>query len=178
MQKEKKVHIELPALNGSKTADPVKSPASNRFKLVPASATQLKELVLNVSWNSTDQKLHIKAVENYHFDVYRWVESIKKTYAESQKGPFVDLEQDAILLHFMDHLGHEVATFKFKELKLIEHKVDLSYTKIGNLVHDIQIQYKDVEKLDTSELVDWSTRNDVSNNEEADEEWLSVGDSL
>ena len=183
MQKEKKVRIELPAtIDGTNSNNPpVKfkkskmSPTSNNFLLAPAYMPQIKELIISVTWNSVNKTIHIKARENLHFDVYRWVKSIKEIYAELQKGPFLDLEQNAILLHFLDNIGHEIATLKFKELKLVNHQVDLTYEKSNNvLMHDIHIEYKDIEEIDITEFVDWSTINPADQNKESDEEWQTV----
>ncbi len=191
MQKEKKVRIELPAIDGTKSDSlPIKfkrskkSPTSNNFLLVPASAPQIQECVSDAKWNSVEKSLQLQVRENLHFDVNRWIESIKKTYAETQKGPFVDLEQDAIMLHFLDHLGHEVFTLKFKELKLMDHHVDLSAAGGGetfgaefeskNLIHHIHLTYKYTEEVDCSKLVNFDLMRLTDNNKTSDEEWQTV----
>jgi len=181
MQKEKKVRIELPALDGTQAESlPIKfkkskrAPTSHHFLVVPAAAPQISECVIDVKWNSVQKSLQLQVKENLHFDTYHWTELIKKTYAESQKGPFVDLEQDAILIHFLDPLGHEVSTLKFKELKLMNHQVNLSYDMDhGHLVHHVCVEYKEVEEIDISEFVDWSLMKH-DDNEVSDEEWQTV----
>ena len=187
MQKEKKVRIDLPSRDGSKPIDPQikckkakRCPTSCNFKFVPASANEVQNLVLDVKWNSVAKSIELKVKENLHFDVFNWVESIKKTYAETQKGPFVDLDQDAVFIHFLDHLGHEVSTMKFKELKLVDHETNLSYVKSDcqkaskDLIHKIHLQYKDVDKIEIEEFVDWSEKTMTTENDESDEEWQTV----
>jgi hypothetical protein len=184
MQKEKHVRIDLPSRDGSDPCDPQvkfkkskRDPTAYNFRFVPASAKEVQSLVLDVNWNSVEKTISLKVKENVHFDVYNWVESIKKTYVETQKGPFVDLDQDAILLHFLDHLGHEVSTMKFKELKLVAHEVNLAYKKENpakDLIHKIKIQYKDAEQIEIEEFVDWSERSMATDNDESDEEWQTV----
>ena len=191
MQKEKKVRIELPAIDGTKADSlPIKfkkskkSPTSNNFLLVPTSSPQIQKCVSDVKWNSVKKSLQLQVRENLHFDVNRWIESIKKTYAETLKGPFVDLEQDAIMLHFLDHLGHEVFTLKFKELKLMDHQVTLSKAaNLGafgvefepkNLIHHIHLEYKYPEEVDCSKLVNFDPVRLTDNNETSDEEWQTI----
>lgn len=188
MQKEKHVRIELPAVDGSRDTDlPLKfkkskkKPTSNNFKVMPLSAPQLRELIYRVDWDSIDKKITFKAHENPHFDVYHWIESVKKLYAETQKGPFVDLEQDAVLVHFLDSLGHEVATLKFTSLQLVGHDVKMMSGTIidrdvpcGTLTHNIVLQYQEVNEVDIREFVDWAEENLVTDNEETDQEWQTV----
>lgn len=182
MQKEKKVRIELPALDGTQTDSlPIKfkkskrAPSAHNFRVVPAASHQIQHLVREVVWDSSDKTLCFEIMENLHFDVYKWVELIRRTYAETQKGPFVDLEQDSIMIHFLDHLGDEVFTLKFKELKLLNHNVKMTYRLNldghKDLIHVIKIQYKDTEEVDCSEF-EWNPMRD--DNEDSDEEWQTV----
>jgi hypothetical protein len=183
MQKEKHVRIDLPSEDGSSMDDlPIKfkkskrSPSAHNFKVVPAASHQIQELVQKVVWDSHDKTLYFEIKENVHFDVYKWIELIRRTYAETQKGPFVDLEQDSIMIHFLDHLGHEVFTLRFKELKLLDHNVNLEQKHNLNghedMIHVIKIQYNDSESVDIRELFEWNPQRD--DNEDTDEEWQTV----
>tara|TARA_Y100000034_G_C6769855_1_gene343400 strand:- start:150 stop:701 length:552 start_codon:yes stop_codon:yes gene_type:complete len=180
MQTEKKVKIELPAIDGTKPDTPVK-PKKHKgqpsdFQFIPKFAPQLAEYVQSVKWDSLEKTLDLVVKETPHFEVYEWTEHIKKKTAEAMKGPFnVDLDSDIIVVKFLDSTGEVNTTMSFRNITLEKHRCKLG-KKLANLKHRILLAYENVEKMEPDECREWTSAlfSVDHQNEEADDEWQSV----
>jgi hypothetical protein len=186
MQTEKKVKIELPAIDGTRKDTPVKSkkakhaPVTSHFAFVPKFAPQLKKHVKKARWNSASKMIDLVINETPHFEVYEWLEHIKQQTADAMKGPFgVDLDNDTISLDFFDPEDTPVGGVCFKNITLEKHKCTVSDSCDGTLNHKVRLSYESVERTPTEKLRHWdsSVYSVDHQNEEADDEWQSVEDA-
>lgn len=94
---------------------------------------------------------------------------------EIQKGPFVDLNQDAVHLTFNDRNDVKVVEIKFKNISLLKHECDLGvFSDIvceDGLFYHITLGYQEAELVDDQpiEFVSGPTKNEVT-----DAEWSTI----
>jgi hypothetical protein len=185
MSKTEKVRIELPPVKCG--IPPVKEckinnkrPTTNKFKLIPKYIPFLSQFVETVSWDCAGQTIDITISETDRFEAYKWFGGINKRMAESQKSSFVDLEQDSLLLVFVDENDKEVTSVKFRGLCLVEHECYLAkdYPVENLLVHSVKLQYSDCETVpifhDEFGLVTPSQRNEIVDNEWQADQYVEV----
>ena len=180
MQKEKKVKIELPAIDGSKPDTPIKhvkhkeNPLSNNFFFRPKFASSLGEHVESVKWDSINKTFVVVIKETHDFKTYRWLEYMKDKAVQAAKGPFnIDIDNDAIVLDFHDDEGTIFNRIEFKNITLAKHFCKLG-KHLGSLKHKIVLKYDKSEMIDV-EVVDFDPHSDQ--NKEADDEWQTVADA-
>jgi len=73
---------------------------------------------------------------------------IRKQQIEIKKGPFIDLNQDALTLQLQNNVGDEIACLKFKNIDLIDHACDLIQNlefQKDCLIHKLLLGYQEVE---------------------------------
>jgi len=178
MNKTEKVRIELTA----KQNPPVKycnsknkPPMSENFKLVPKYIPFLSQFIKEASWNCAEKTINIEIKETAEFDSYNWFGGINKRMSEAQKSSFVDLDQDSLLLIFMDECDKEVASIKFCGLQLVKHFCYLSKKHQDSLCHSISIHYTECEMIPKTRTEEDNFRRSYADeNIIVDEEWQEV----
>ena len=179
MIKTEHVKIEIPPAERKSPNPPLKirkprsMPTGGRFKFVPKQMPHLAEYVKSVKWSSDSKRILLEIAETPAFDVYTWIEYIDKRQKEIQKGPFVNLNEDLISLHFLDENDQEIAQVKLINISLARHccKLNAEGSKDKPLRHQIVLGYQE-EKLILPPPEE--TEPDQFNNNVADEEWTEV----
>jgi len=179
MNKTETVKIELTA----KQSPPVKHcnsknkpPMSEKFKLVPKYIPFLVQFITESSWNCVEKTIDIEINETAGFDAYNWFGGINKRMAEAQKSSFVDLDQDSLLLVFMDECEKEVANIKFCGLELMSHHCYLSKSYQYSLCHSITIHYTECVAIPNTRTEEEENfrRSHSDENVIVDEEWQEI----
>lgn len=172
--KDEQVRIELPKVNMTESIGPPvkykKEVRLGKFSFVPKIMPKLKDQVDAVTWKSTEKTLELVIRETPEFDVYKWVQYIQKRYAEAIKGPFVDLDEDAIHLSF---LGDEevIAKLVFKNLCVKHHELTLLTQSLSpGIYYSLLLSYSECN------FIEIEPEEEVSTNELVDQEWQTVTD--
>lgn len=184
MSKVEKVRIEIPSKNPPVKHCKVRNqrPVSGKFKLVPKYMPFLTQFITDVTWNCQERFLEFNILETARFDAYDWFGGINKRVADSQKSSFVDLEQDSLLMVFLDECDKEVMNIKFRGLILENHHCYLSKESSGfgidspdePLIHSVRIKYSDSETIAPAHVEDEYDLKIMSTdqkNEMVDQEW-------
>jgi len=157
-----------------KVKPPKSMPTGGKFRFVPKQMPHLQNFVKSVKWSSSSKKVRLEIAETPMFDVYKWIEYIDERQKEIQKGPFVNLNEDAIMIHFLDANDQENARLKLINISLESHscKLDSEIDSVDRpLRHRMILSYQDeVMTLPAPE----EKESDQFNNSLADEEWASV----
>lgn len=184
MQKEKKVSIELPALDGTKPDTPIKhkkhrgSPTTNQFAFSPKFAPQLCKEVEKFKWNSVKKTLDVVIRETPNFETHDFIEHVKQQKEAQKKGPFnIDIDNDHIIVEFFEGEGAPIAKLDFEGLNIVKHEVAVGYHVLPEtLKHKLRISYEKCKKMDLEDaefrIFDMDHQNEV-----ADDEWQSVEDA-
>lgn len=181
MKMEEKVTINLNAKNG--VNPPVKfckvrngRPNSTKFKFVPKNFAHLSEFVECINWNSSQKKLYLSTSETSKFEVMKWLEFVENQYNEIQKSPFVDLDTNAAVLTFFDSCDIEVATVRFKNIKLEDHNCTVSKEganlTYNYLRHSISLSYQYATVSVNLSRTD--EKEDKETNSSEDYEWQTI----
>ena len=190
MSKIEKVRIELP----NNTVElPIKCcktrnnrPMTDKWHLVPKYIPFLSKFMKEVSWNCAEKTIDIEISETAGFDAYNWFGGINKRMQEAQKSSFVDMDQDSLLLVFMDECEKQVASIKFCGLQLVKHFCYLSNAESLSafgidenpsfLCHSVSIKYTECEMMPNfrEEEEENFRRSHTDENEIVDEEWQEV----
>jgi hypothetical protein len=145
----------------------------NQFRLIPRFMPFLSEFVEEVTWDCADQILEIQIAETPRFEAFQWFGTINKRYGEAQKSSFVDLDKDSLRLEFLDTCSHEVASLKFRNMKMIDHKCYLDKNGIDSHVsHRIKVKYSEWELLPHTPEEEPVRLTPDKLNEMTDQEWL------
>jgi hypothetical protein len=176
MNKTEVVHIEL---QGHAESVPVKQckarnkqPLSNKFKLIPKYIPFLSQFIQKVSWDCAEKTLEIEIDETANFDSYNWFGGINKRMSEAQKTSFVDLDQDSLMLIFMDESNAQVACIKFCGLYLKKHYLEFGNYSIDHILsHSIILGYQESEIIKIESEDEDFRRSQTDENEIVDEEW-------
>jgi hypothetical protein len=86
--------------------------------------------------------------ETAEFSAFEWFGTINDRWAEMQRSAFSDMEQDSLLLTYLDDGGKEVTSFKFKDVSLTSHATfSASCDQFGvdtdcALTHSITLSYR------------------------------------
>lgn len=184
MSKVEKVRIEIPSKNPPSKPCRVRNqrPVSGKFKLVPKYMPFLTQFITDVSWNCQERIIEFNVFETARFDAYDWFGGINKRVADSQKSSFVDLEQDSLLLVFLDECDKEVVNIKVRGLVLVDHHCYVSNESSGYgidspdepLRHSVKIKYSDSETIAPSHIeddYDLKIMSTEQKNELVDQEW-------
>lgn len=159
MNKVEKVTIDLGSKNG--TLNPpvqftkkIGSPDNGDFDFLPKAFLALNDQVISVVWRAIDKTLDIIIKETANFDVYRWIEYVAKEHDELQKSPFVDTNNNLLLINFKDGQKKEIAQARFKNLNVLSHSCTLTrnvcYGLDSNvLIHELKLQYSYIEFVPT-----------------------------
>lgn len=165
--------------------DKIKALQKHRFVLTPKPWKQLSKCVYDVEWNSIHKTMVVRMHETSELDVYKWMQYVKQQHAENLKGPFVDLDKDALMLSLIDEAGKEFASFRFKNINITDHTCEFCYYEMTHphdasdcfceepgqceLVHRITISYQEAELTKKKEEV----IDPNNNNQFTDAEWKS-----
>jgi hypothetical protein len=125
----------------------VNYPTCHRFALTPQHNKELTQFIHDVKWKAVSKQLRIVAIETPDLAVFQLMEYMRDRQKEVQSGPFVNLEEDALLLQMFDKEGKVIGSLKFKNLSLVGHRCHFDMTSVGNLCHTLTIQYQEVKKL-------------------------------
>ena len=119
-------------------------PMCNRFLLTPRHNEILAQVIHDVKWKAVSRKLRISVYETGNLDVFNWMEYMRKREKVAQEGPFVDWEEDALLLQMFDEKGEEIDSLKFKNISLVSHRCHFDMTATQHLTHVLTVQYQEV----------------------------------
>lgn len=142
---------------------------------MPKLFPQLKHYVKRVAWDSSRKEVCIQIGETAQFEVVKWMNWVDKQHHEIEKSPFVDIDSNHAILTFMDDVGAEVATLKFKNLKVESHSCRLHSGDAKNM--PVFVQHHIVLSYQEAELQVMADRDDsafVNPNEHKDDEWQTV----
>ncbi len=181
MKTEEKVRIEIegaPIIRLQKG-----KPVAYKYKIVPRFCPALRNSFKQTTWKHATRKLILSIEETSEFDAFNWISSMNDRRREAQRGPFADLEQDALALILVDHVGTEIAGYKFLNLELRKHEVNLYQQKLfgvcqqsdeTTLTHHVTIYYHDFVKLDLEKPRINSSLAWIDPQNLIDEEWKTV----
>jgi len=147
-------------------------PTTMNYWLIPRHKPALSESIKDVCWEAVDKTLLLFVEETSSLDVYSWMEYMRERKKQAQEGPFINLDEDALMLKMYDGGWNFLGGFKFVNLTLIKHqchlsKMDHGYGTVSALAHRLTIQYEEVKVVDLPE--------EPKNAQEAvDEEWQTV----
>ena len=159
----------LPPVNIKKIE--TSSPVKTKFRLIPKYDRSLESYVESVDWDCVSKTLKIMIRETAKFSAFAWFGTINDRQLEMQRAAFSDMEQDTLMLMFLDDGDRSVALFKFKELKLVGHELSLDKALLNidnTVVHQIRIHYNSFTKIEKKEEIDPSK--DLGQ----DEEWMTI----
>lgn len=142
-------------------------PANNTFVLIPRHNPSLAKHIDSLIWRAVAKSLHLNVDETPDLDVFRWMEYMRNRQREIKEGPFVNLDEDALVLCIKDGAGRPLGCLKFMNLSLEEHSCYFDKDGTGALSHSLIIQYQEVKSIPVSE--------EPTNLQKAvDEEWQRV----
>lgn len=125
----------------------MEQPSCNRFVLTPQHNKELAQHIYDVKWKAVSKKLRVSITETPDLEVFQWMEYMRDRHKEVQSGPFVNLDEDALLLQMFDKEGNVIGSLKFKNLSLVGHRCHFDMTSVGGLSHTLTIQYQEAKKL-------------------------------
>lgn len=179
MKTEEKVRIEgAPIIRLQKG-----KPVAYKYKIVPRFCPALRNSFKQVTWKHAKKKIVLAIEETSDFDAFNWISSMNDRRREAQRGPFADLEQDALALILIDHSGTEIAGYKFLNLELKKHEVNLYQQKMFDLIqpsdetlltHHVTLFYHDFVKIDLEKPRINSSLAWIDPQSLIDEEWKTV----
>lgn len=143
-------------------------PAAGNYVLEPRHKPELARHISKISWRAVSKELHITVQETSDLDVFHWMEYIQNRHKEISKGPFIDLEKDALILRMFDGENKELGRVRFKNLSLGEHMCSFGSDKTGGLKHKLVIKYQEVDRIEQLDPDKKDAQKVV------DEEWQTV----
>jgi hypothetical protein len=183
MTNTEKVDISL-----DKIPTPVVCPVRNtrackgEFRLIPRIMPFLAEFVQEVVWDAAEQTLEIVITETPRFEAFQWLVNMNKRYGEAQKTSFVDLDKESVKLTFLDCCHNEVASLKFRHMKMTGHKCELKQcTDFGTpetnpVSHRVKVKYSEWELLPRTEEEEPVKLTPDKLNQMTDQEWAQLPD--
>ena len=148
----------------------VSCPSKGIFYLIPRHQPELAGSITDVKWNMVAKNLCVIAKETPDMGVCRWMEYMNKRQKQIKEGPFVDLNDDALLLRMFDSQSHEVTRIKFKNLSLKNHSCVFENNEMENLQHEMLIEYQECDMSPDPEPENLKR----ATNELTDKEWQSA----
>lgn len=143
---------------------PVKgSPTTGIFCLIPSQQPELGKQIDKVVWKAQDKTIQVDIKETPDLGVCRWMEYIHQRQKQIKEGPFVDLDEDALILKMFDSQNREVARLKFQNISLQDHHCKFCKDSTSNLTHYLVVEYQQCDLIDLDEKF-----------EHPDLEWKSV----
>lgn len=143
---------------------------SHRFVLTPRPLKHLRKYMRDVTWNSTTKMLIIHACETPKFEIYEWLEYIRKQTVENKKGPFVDLDKDALTLQMLGQDTQECVYLKFKNLSVVDHTCTMACNDSHALIYHITLGYQEMD-IEKKEKATDDPVSSLDVNRISDEEW-------
>ena len=128
-------------------------PTSMNYWLVPKHKPDLGKNIKDVHWEAIDKTLNILVEETAAMDVFHWMEYMRERKKQAQEGPFINLDEDALMLKVCDGAEVLLACFRFSNLTLVHHQCRLSkdsvgYTAGSAMTHRLTIRYEEVHEVD------------------------------
>ena len=131
-------------------------PLADKMQVALKSIPHISKFIHSFIWNEASKTAEIVVFETPKLEAISWIRSINEKRKEAQKGPFVDLEEDAITLTLFDDLNKEVGEFKFSNFDLLDHECSLyngghaGDYGIGTkeyMLHTVKLKYEKCEQL-------------------------------
>ena len=147
-----------------KKEKPAPNPAN--FLVIPRFAPFLQKEISGVRWDCYSKTISMDIHENDECNALEWI-----TEMNERKATLSEIEQDHLVVVFLDDDKKEIYRLKLIGLSLTEHKCFLS-GPAKKLVHYIQIGYDKLEKIKREKSSeDALNRSGVP---ETDREWIQV----
>ena len=143
-------------------------PTSHNYVLVPRHKPELAKNIRKVTWQAVTKQLHITILETPDLDVFAWMEYLRNRRKEIETGPFVDMNEDALILKIFDGDHRELGRLRFRNFSLEKHLCCFNSECVGGLQHRIAIHYEDVDKLP------FEVEETVNAQKEVDKEWQTL----
>lgn len=123
---------------------PVGLPDSHEFVITPKICSQLRYFIKKARWDACKKTFELFIHETPLMSAFRWIADINDRHAKHLKSPFCDLEQDSLTVLMRDSKQRDIAEFKAKKLKILEHSCDFG-VESGPLTHRVLIEYDSLE---------------------------------
>ena len=130
------------------------TPSEKNYYLVPSDKPALRPFFRSVQWDCVNQTLEVLAIETKNFDVYNWLDNLKKFDSSN-----VDLG-----LVIFNHKEEKIATLRLEKITICGHQCVMNTDTeedFAPLKHKISLRYFDSSVLASEEGVDL----------EVDQEW-------
>ena len=145
-----------------------------QYRIIPSSMPHLQQFISLQNWDSVNKQLDLVIKENKDLDAFDWITHLGKNHTEYQNNSFYKNEET--LSFILQEKNKEIATIKFKELKLISHYCGFEdcFTEseiTSEMIHGIQTQYSSSEIIKPKE--DLAMLGVEEQNKIIDSEWNS-----
>lgn len=116
----------------------------DKFVLMPNSFPHISNYVREVVWDAVSKTIEITVSETEKLDVVAWIQHIKKQQSEIKKGPFIDLNKDALVLEINDDSCKRLAQIVFKNIDISKHSC--RWLNINQeLLHKMVLTYQEID---------------------------------